>query len=259
MQVSVAINDFAPLLRRPDFLFAGLKKARADGIELGLGFKSRWSSAHFAALADKYGLPIVSMHQPLWSGLGLYFDEGAFRMARHMGVKYMVCHPLPRAGWRHPRMRRYLSRLADMQEKTGVRILLENMPPEYDNALLGRLFPVDRHTGDLLALYGAAQEFGLQMALDTDHAGSGTPHQEQWFRKVLPQIGGIHLSSFHGGNRHLPLGEGELRAAEFVRHLRRVGYNGLLTLEVNSPKAITLLEYDFSAIQKSIELIKSTT
>ena len=257
MKINTSINDFAPLLRGPEFLFRGLQSTGVDGIELGVGFKSRWSIKQYQTLTKKYDLPIVSLHQPLWSGIGLYFDEGAFALAKQLGIKKIVCHPLPKTSFQSSRMRTYLKRLSHMQEKFDVEILLENLPKAYNHKLLNHFFPPASDTGDILAVYTTAKEFGFKLALDIDHLRIPAPHKEEWFNTIMPLIANIHLSSFNATKKHMPLYQGKFQAREFMHYLNKHNYTGLLTFEISAPSTITFTNYDFSSIAQSVALLKS--
>jgi sugar phosphate isomerase/epimerase len=255
-QVNVSIGDFSPLLREPAYLFKGLQGTGAHGIELWVGLKSRWTIGHYEQLAQKYGVPIVSLHQPLWAMTGIYFDKGFFTLAQKLGVQHVTCHPLPGISLRDKRMRTYFKRLAAMQEITGVRVLIENLPQIYRNRFLHRFFPPASDTSDVSQIHKVASEFGLGVTLDTDHIHLPEPHKQAWFDAILSEIGNIHLSSFDSDKRHLPLYMGDLRTAEFVHYLQKRNYAGSITLEIGWPKSITTREYDFEAIRKSIKLLR---
>ncbi len=257
MNINIAIHDFAPLFRSPEFLFKHLKSTGASGIELGVGFKSRWSTTYLHSLSKKYNLPIVSLHQPVWSWLDINFDEGFFAMAKELHVTNVVCHPLPKTSFESTKMRNYLRRLSDVQKKTGITIFLENLPKEYNHKLVNHFFPPNKDSGDIMTLYKAVTEFDLKMTLDIDHLRSSTPHKEKWFKTVFPKIGNIHLSSFDEKRKHLPLYEGDFHAVAFMNHIEKLHYKGLLTFEINSPGLITFFNYDFNAMKKSIDLINS--
>lgn len=256
MKVNVSIHDFAPLFRGHEYLFQRLKDTGVDGIELAIGIKSRWSAAQYMALSKTYDLPIVSLHQPVWAWLDLYFDEGFFDIAKELDVQYVTCHPLPKIAFHSKRMRAYFKRLADIQQRTGLKILIENMPEKYNHKLLSSLFPQDVSTRDIMSLHDVITEFGLHMTLDIDHLQSHTPHTESYFKTIYPNIRNIHLSSFDETKRHLPLHLGNFDAAAFIKHLKKVKYDGLLTFEINYPGLITLFDYDFTAIQTSVEIVK---
>jgi sugar phosphate isomerase/epimerase len=256
MKVNVSIHDFAPLLKGHEFLFKRLKETGIDGVELAVGIKSRWSAPYYKSLSRKYNLPIVSLHQPVWAWLDLYFDEGFFAIAKELDVQYVTCHPLPKISFQSKRMREYLKRLSQIQSKTGIQVLIENMPEKYNHKLLSYLFPQDTTTRDIMSLSNTISEFGLNMTLDIDHLQSSTPHKEPFFTKIYPKIKNIHLSSFDGKKRHMPLYIGNFHAAEFIQYLNKVNYKGLLTFEINSTGLTTLFDYDFNAIKKSVEVVK---
>lgn len=257
LKINVSIGDFSPLLRGPGYLFKNLRDTGVNGIELWVGAKSRWTVGYYQRLAEKHGLPIVSLHQPLWAMTGMYFDEGFFALARNLGVQSITCHPLPKVSFRDEQMRAYLKRLADVQTRVGIPVLVENMPQAYRNGLLNHFFPLNKQTTSILDLYKVTSEFGLGMTLDTDHAHVSNPHRQPWFEVILPKLSNIHLSSFTDQRQHMPLYMGELHTEALIIELCRRNYSGLLTLEVGYPKSLTALRYDLHAVKKSVDLIQS--
>jgi sugar phosphate isomerase/epimerase len=186
---------------------------------------------------------------------GVYFDEGFFTHAQKLGVQHVTCHPLPNAPLKSKRMRAYFKRLATIQERTGIPILIENLPQTYRSGLLHHFFPPTSDANDMVQLHEITSEFGLGITLDTDHLHVPKPHKQAWFSKVLPQVENIHLSSFDKDTRHLPLYMGDLRTVEFTHYLQKKNYTGSITLEVSWPKSITMWNYDFDAIRKSLDLL----
>lgn len=256
MQIHVSIGDFAPGLKGLEYLFEGLQDTGVDGVELVVGVKSRWSARHCHRLAEKYSLPIVSLHQPLWSATGLYFDEGFFLLAKQLDAQRITCHPLPKLGLDDARMQAYLKHLASMQEKTGIAVLLENLPENYNNKLLNFLFPPKGPTGNFQQIVEAASKYGLGVTMDIDHLQLDAPHKAAWFEELVPKVSNIHLSSFDTNSHHLPVYMGRLQTAGFLGHLQACQYRGPVTLEVNYPSAITLFNYDFKAIRQSVDSIR---
>ncbi len=256
MKINVSIGDFSPLLRSPGYLFRGLKDTGVDGIELWLGVKSRWAPKRYLWLSKKYGLPIVSVHQPLWAMTGLYFDEGFFETAQRLGVQHITCHPLPGRYLAELQMQEYFERLSRLQQDTGLQVLIENMPQQNRSKLLDLVAPREGIVAPMPELYRYAKSHYLGLTLDTDHVHVPKPQDEPWFDKVFPAIKNIHLSSFTGDERHLPLDTGDLDIAGFVQRLREMQYSGFITLEVSAPKGITLLGYDFDCIRRSVALVR---
>ncbi len=257
MKVNVSIGDFSPLLRRPDYLFKGLRHTGVDGIELYIGVKSRWTPEYYLRLSKRYNLPIISVHQPLWAMTGLYFDEGFFTVAQRLGVHYVTCHPLPGRSLSDIETDKYLTRLFHLQEHTGIHVLIENMPQENRNKLLNLIAPL-KGAAAITDVYSATRQHGLGLTLDTDHIHVARPHDEPWFDGVFKAIKNIHLSSFLGDERHQPLDKGELDSVGFLRRLQEKHYKGLITLEISAPRGITAWGYDFDCIERSVMLIHSS-
>ena len=258
MRITTSITDFAPLLGNLTYLFKGLQHTGVDGVELVLGVKSRWKIQEVQELSQRYKLPILSIHQPIWSGVGLYFDDGFMEYAKDLNVESVVCHPLPNISWENSSMQIYLKRLAKLQKKWGIPVLLENLPTEYNNKFISKIFIPHIETGDLKLLHTHAAAHQLNIAFDTDHFRKKYPPDNIAFHRIFPSIKNIHLSSFSKHERHLPLYLGELEVQRFIKFLLNHSYSGLLTLEIYYPKLINFLSYDFNAIKKSVDIVKST-
>lgn len=256
LKLSTSITDFAPLFSGLEYLFKGLSKTRVDGIELVVGIKSRWSSKKLNTLSQKYRLPVRSIHQPIWSGLDWYLDEGIADFAKQLGTTTIVCHPLPGISFHDKKMQRYLDRIATMQEKNGITICLENMAPKHSIKLLNYFFPLHSTTTDMNELFSVAKHYNFKVTLDTDHLHNISPQKEPWFKEHFDRIGNIHLSSFHNQQEHLPLYIGDFQGKEFIHALVEMNYKGLITLEIYYPNMFMLFPYDFEAIKKSVAFLK---
>lgn len=255
-KIIVSISDFSPMLRSAEYLFKGLRAAGADGVELWVGFKSRWAVSYYQRLSAKYGLPIVSLHQPLWSMVGWLFDERFFELATRLGVSSVTCHPLPNASLNSHKMQAYFRRLRAVQDRIGVSVLIENLPQHYRNPLLKSAKPA-ADTTKVESVKEATAKHGLGVTLDIDHAHLPEPHLEPWFKDVIKMTKNIHLSSFADSQRHMPLYEGDLDTAGLLTWLHQNNYDDQITLEISCPRSITLLNYQFETIGRSIELIRS--
>lgn len=255
MQVSVSFGDF-PLLRNQEYLFAELKEAGADSIELITGIKSRFHFQKVLKLSEKYDLPITSIHQPAWSILPGFFDEGFVREGTQIGVKKFVFHPVSQYAFSDPHMEKYLEHLALVQKKFDVTVMLENLPQVFRPNILGKLFPVHPDTYNFTKLLSVMRKYELHSTLDISHALSLNPASESWFDELFPHIANIHLSSFDKHHEHLPVYMGDFQTKDFIIALKKRKYAGLLNLEIFYPNVLMVRNYDFSVIQKSIEYIK---
>ncbi len=254
-KVSVSVTD-SPLFVSLDYMYSGLKEAGADGVELVPGFKSRWNFTKVKELSAHYNLPITSVHQPLWGIAGVWFDEGCIAAAKRIGINTFVFHPLARCAFSDERMVTYLKRLADLQKKYSVDILLENMPLGVRAKILKRYLPYHSDATNPRKVLKAVQDFGLGITFDTSHTSSSRPQKESWFAEIFPNIKNIHLSSFTRHKDHLPLDMGDFKTTEFIEELKQRNYSGLITLEVYYPSKVRLRKYDFEGIKRSVELIK---
>lgn len=255
MKISVSVTD-SPVLRSLENQFAGIKKIGADGVEITPGVKSRWSFKKVKELADKYGLSITAIHQPLWSIIGIWFDEGFIKEGVKIGVKNFVFHPPSKLLFGDKRMTKFFKKLSELQVKYGVNLLLENMAWAVRPKLLRKYLPYPLETCDPQQVYEAVKGFGLGVTLDTSHAFTPKPHLQAWFSNIFPAIKNIHLSSFAKGRDHLPLDIGDLDTTGLIKELRRRNYQGLITLEIFYPNKVSMKSYDFDAIKRSIELIR---
>lgn len=255
MKVSVSVTD-SPVFVSLDDIFAGLKDVGVDGVEIVPGVKSRWGFEKLKKLSDKHALPITSVHQPPWSVGGLWFDEGFIIAALNIGINTFVFHPPARCSFADKKMLNFLLRLENLQSKHEVNILLENMPWAVRPPLLRKMLPFHSDTTEPLQVAKAVRDFGLGMTFDTSHAFVANPQNQEWFPKIYPVIRNIHLSSFAGNKDHLPLDMGAFQTTEFMGELKSRGYKGLLTLEVYYPKKISLRDYDFDGIKRSVQIIK---
>ncbi len=256
MQVSVSIHDFSPLLRDLEYLYRGMKEAGADSLELLVGVKSRFRLKKIQQLSQKYDLPVLTLHQPIWSGLGWWLDEGFVALGAELGAKAIVLHPLVGVELESPAMDKYLSKFSVWQEKYGLTFCLENMPEEASSPFFKTFLPLAPSQADLRLLARTAARYGFKTTYDASHTMYSRPHERSDFLDIFPTIGNIHISSFRPGVEHLPLDMGELQAESFINFLKTQQYGGILTLELFYPSMLTAFKYDFGAIARSIKLVK---
>lgn len=254
-KIAASITDF-PLQTSVETFFKRFKELNIDSIELVIGFKTLYLS-HMHALSKKYDLPITSLHQSYWSGLGFSSDEYFIREAKHYGITTFTFHPLTFLAFEDERMKRYFQQLQKLQKKYDVTICLENMPKE---KVYEKLFnpPYADMDAQLKKMYEIAKEYDLALTYDVSHTRFTHPQKHESFKNMFPRIQNIHLSSFHENNEHLPLDTGDFDAASFLTFLNKEKYNGLLTFEINySLSKRILAPYDFSEIERSVKIVKS--
>lgn len=113
-------------------------------------------------------------------------------------------------------------RLNERAQELGLKLMLENSP---------HLFNTPR---DLSAVFAAVPELGFH--LDVGHANLETEHNltVELASLFANRLEHVHFSDNNGGNLdlHLPLGVGKIDWRWIVHILKRVGYDGTITLEV---------------------------
>lgn len=255
IKINASINDF-PFLWSTEKYFRELQNSGIDGIELVIGVKTRWHVKKLHYLSHKYSLPVASIHQPIWSGLGVYFDTGFVNIAKELDVKSIVCHPLPKLSLESKRMQQYLQKLSRLQKEFAVQIMLENLPVSYSLSLVNKMFRANSTTTNITDIFHAAQQYNLQVTCDISHLHLTNLHTYTGLAAMLPRIGNIHLSSFTNQQSHLPLDMGDFETKQFILWLKSHGYHGLLTLEIYYPKLLALNTYDSDAIRRSVAIIR---
>lgn len=254
-KVSCSITDF-PVLSTLGTAFKKLEPTGVDGIELVIGLKSRHRIPAVQKLAAKYNLSIISIHQPPWSGLNIYFDEGFIKQAAGIGVKTITFHPLPWVDFKHKLALRYFAWLAKMQEKYGITVCLENMPGKASIKWIDAVFPSSADSTKFLTLLDTANTYNFKLTYDVSHAMLVDPTANKDFSTIFPSIGNIHLSSFSQKKQHLPLTMGDFQYKPFLQYLRDRKYEGLLTFEIYYPKIFSIKRFEYPVIHDSLVLVK---
>jgi sugar phosphate isomerase/epimerase len=187
----------------------------------------------------KHGLKVVG-HTAYYLPMASAIEEvraGAVRELRRclevfraVGVSWMNIHPdrhtpFHDRGFYVQRNIQSIRELLHDSQRTGVGIMIENLPGDFNSA---------RQLGELL---DAIPELGLH--LDIGHANLQV--ERNTTEEILDAYGSrlrhVHLHDNRGGHAdlHLPLGSGTVDVRSAVRALRGSGYDGTITLEVFTP------------------------
>jgi len=147
-----------------------------------------------------------------------------------VGAKWMNLHP-DRHAPMHDRsfyIQRNLESLAELQkhsERTGVGLMIENLPGDFNNA------------AQLAELLDPMPQLGLH--LDIGHANLMVAHNttEEILNAHGKRLRHVHLHDNRGGHAdlHLPLGAGNLDLNRELRALKQCGFKDTITLEVFTP------------------------
>ena len=187
---------------------------------------------------------------------GKYFDESFLDLAKKLGVRHIVFHPLTFRSFDSKGMKVYFDRLARLQEQYNITVMLENMPNDMAYAKLHDSSE-DHTRHHLEKIKTIADIYGFLLTYDVSHAELIRPSENDVFRSLFPRIGNIHASSFVHHTHHLPFTMGDFDIQNFLQYLSKEKYKGLFTLEVYYPKLRLMRNtYDFTAIADSVAIVK---
>lgn len=251
-KISLSVADI-PIGVTYESLFKAGAENGADGVELVLGWRTRFDMSLINRLSDKYRLPVLSVHEPFWGMFNLLREEGSMAVAGRMGVPYVIHPPLTR-NIESETTQTTLGKIADMAKKTGVRVLLENMPAHVPIEFIDRIWPTDESVVGLTNIHRNAKRFNFGVTFDTSHWRKKNPALEDEYRQILPEVENIHISDFKGrAIEHLALGDGEMDCREYLKSIKGE-YDRLVTLEL-SPRWTYPKEKYVEETARSLKLI----
>ena len=147
-----------------------------------------------------------------------------------VGAEWMNIHPDRHTPWHDRRfyIQQNLQTLRDLlpeAQRSGVGLMIENLPGDYNSAL---------QLGDLLDRMPE-----LMLHLDIGHANLQVPFNttEEILAAHGRRLRHVHLHDNKGGHAdlHLPLGTGTVDLGRSLGALKKCGYDGTITLEVFTP------------------------
>jgi sugar phosphate isomerase/epimerase len=196
-----------------------------------------------AALAQN-GMQALG-HTAYWVGLGSCHEnvrkgwvmEGKdmIRAASELGISLLNFHFYSRLGTvggtessREAFMRNFVDSMTELAEfgvQNGVRLMLENVPPDNGTPL------------ESLAYFSQVMSAvpSLSFHFDVAHAfiENRMKGVEEYLEAFSSRLAHIHIHDNHGKHdEHLPLGEGKIHLRKVVRLLKDYGYDKTVTFEV---------------------------
>jgi sugar phosphate isomerase/epimerase len=217
-----------------------------DGVEVMVSRDdATQSAAPLRTLADRYGIPVLSIHAPVlllthfvWGRDPQVKLERSAALAAELGADTVVVHPPFR--WQSGYAEGFLDIVRQTADRSGVTVAVENMFPW-------------KVGGRSMAAYSPGwNPLGMDcdaVTLDFSHAAlSGIDG-----RRLAQELGGrlhhVHLCDGSGTpddarvfDEHLVPGRGTQPVAEVLRMLADSGWTGSVVAEVNTRKARTRAE-----------------
>lgn len=211
--------DFIDLTLEPRAAYSGtfpVEKTKDALLRTGLGI-----IGHTA-----YFLPIASSIPELRE-CAIAEIERDLAIFAQLAVKKVNVHPFVNVPLHEHRWIRETNiaafrRILARAQELGMKLMLENIPP---------LFNTPR---DLSAVFAEIPDLGFH--LDVGHANLESEHNltVELASLFASRLEHVHFSDNNGGSLdlHLPLGVGKIDWKWIVHILKRVGYDGTITLEV---------------------------
>ncbi len=252
---SVGFND-----RDIESALAGIAEAGFDHVEISsqpqhLSSPLRGKELHdFQALLVSLGLKVGTVHAPMrrnvlgapeedWRREKIAVMTGYLRFAADIGAKGLVIHPVPNPIFvsdpERPQLpqliaeatSRSLDELVPTAQKSGVRMLLENLPYHCSYPFL--------HMRELRPLVDPYPEDAVGLVVDTGHAWTSGDDPAEEIRIAGGRLWGTHLQDVDAedpqDNHWIP-GHGGLNWVEIRAALDEVDYSGHWTFEVIVPR-----------------------
>jgi sugar phosphate isomerase/epimerase len=219
---------------RDVFLLA--REAGFDGCELVLDRRFNDSRSIDVTLECNTILPVLSIHAPFMKmrawGNQVYSLQRSIEIAKILGTGIVNFHP-PNWFSMEVAFLRWFRKVKDFQKKLGaedVILAIENMPRIGKRLLLAPYILNDFK--DLIE-FGVSKN--LHFTFDTTHVATFGGDVISAFLAFFKtkRLKNIHLSDFGDHESHLFLGSGELPVVKLLNTMGRLGYDGMVTLEVS--------------------------
>lgn len=225
----------------PHHVFSMLKQSGVDGVEIFLPSFTKITHELIDELKEtlhKEQVAVLSLHQSLrfFSKTRIREIEKLFEYAKKLDAKVIVLH-VSLAGAQFFK-KEYRDRIHELQKEYGINVGFENREKV---PVRRRKYKFHWHEDEFAEIM---RKHNFFITLDTTHLAQAGGDIITFFQKNKDRIINIHLSDYkeHLLNstlrpfryKHLPLGKGTLPIDEFLKHLHKEKYNGLVTMEIHT-------------------------
>jgi sugar phosphate isomerase/epimerase len=188
--------------------------------------------AGLAGLMDDFSLPVLSVHSPcllvtarVWSTDPLVKLARTIDMAEQLGAGTVVVHP-PFL-WQRAAAANFTEAVAELQERTEVRIAVENMfPMKVRGTEVNSYRP---HWNPVSAGH-------RWLTLDLSHTATSGSDALELVDMMGDRLGHLHLADGSGSSKdeHLVPGRGAQPCAEILERLACNGFDGSVVVEIST-------------------------
>ncbi len=241
MPTAVALSTASVYPESTAHAFAYAAHLGYDAVEVMVGIDalSQQVSA-VRQLSDHHDLPIVAVHSPcllftqrVWGTEPWGKLQRSAEMAEAVGAEVVVVHPPFR--WQREYAAGFVAGIAQLEEETGIAFAVENMYPWRASSRRR----ADRGVEMYVPGWDPSEESYANMTLDLSHAAIARTDAVEMAVRMGTRLRHVHLTDGSGSakDEHLVPGRGVMKAAPFLSHLARTGYDGHIVLEINTRKA----------------------
>lgn len=213
-----------------------------DGVEVMVSYpKDSHDPQVLRRYSERYSQPIMSLHAPtlfflqrLWGGDAWHKIERTAELAKELGAPTVVAHPPFR--WQGSYAREFVDGVAEIEDRHGVAIAVENMYP-------WRLGV--REIMAYLPDHDPTDEGYRHVTVDLSHAATAGDDALAMIERLGERLTHLHLADGSGRttkDEHLPPGEGNQPCAEVLRRLSNRGWEGSVLVEVTTSSKPELRE-----------------
>jgi sugar phosphate isomerase/epimerase len=221
-----------------------------DGVEVMVTAERVTQDADaLAELTAQHGVPVLSVHSPcllvsarVWSTDPLVKISRSVDLAERLGATVVVAHP-PFV-WQRAAAGSFVAAVAELSERTEVRIAIENMfPVRIAGALVNTYRP---HWDPVPSGYP-------WYTLDLSHTAASGVDALEMADRMAGRLTHLHLADGSGAARdeHLVPGRGVVPCGPVLSALASSGYTGSVVLEVSTRGS--------SAQQREVDLAEALT
>lgn len=226
-----------------------------DAVEVMVGIDalSQQVSA-IKQLSEHHGVPVTAVHAPcllftqrVWGTEPWGKLERSAEMAAAVGAEVVVVHPPFR--WQKQYAAGFVDGIAALEASTGLAFAVENMYPWRASSRRGMEM--------YLPGWDPSQEPYANTTIDLSHAAIARSDPIAMAERLGDRLRHIHLTDGTGSakDEHLVPGRGTMGAADFLRHLGRVGFTGEIVLEINTRKCRDVAERE-ADLRESLEFAR---
>lgn len=221
-----------------DHILQSLKKAGVEGLELCVpNVLTDKNIQEIKNIVKKHELLVFSIHQSNnnINNIPLSEIQKLCKIANNFSADIVTLHSdtLGKKLFNQE----FILELKKLQKKHALLFGIENMPKSPFS--LFKTYTYNSHE-----FSSALNNAGLFITFDTTHLAQAKGDICGFYKNNQEKIINIHLSDYKNSwlNRilllanktHLPLNEGELPIAKFLKTLKKGGYQGIMTMEVNA-------------------------